>query len=124
MERILLPALLAWLLCCAQALASQSSFYDFTIVAKALDTVEGYTLTSFKDEVSINEAGTVAFIADLSPLVGQGVLRKKLGLPAELLTPGDVSSAKEFGSAWLDSADRVATTMLIAGTPRFDKVRL
>lgn len=44
--------------------ASASPFYDYKIVAKSGDTIDGFPVQSLKRLVSINDNGHVAFIAE------------------------------------------------------------
>jgi hypothetical protein len=49
---------------CFAVPASASPFYDYKIVAKSGDTLDGFAVQSFKQSVSVNDSNRVAFIAE------------------------------------------------------------
>lgn len=90
-------------------LVSASPFYDYKIVAKSGNTIDGFAVQSFKRLVSINDHGHVAFIAEAAggrkavfmaePSRGGYALRK--------LTE---TSSGDYLSVWVNNRDEVAAS--------------
>jgi VCBS repeat-containing protein len=95
-----------------------SVFYDFDIIARTGDdTSTGDNLDSFRQDVSVNDAGRVAFVGNLSGTNGTGtavVVSNGAAAPLKISFPTSVS--RDFSFPQINNDDQVVARDRISGT--------
>ncbi len=94
--------------------ASASPFYDYKIVAKSGDTIDGFPVQSFKRLVSINDSNRVAFIAEGAG-GSEAVFIANLDNATPVFHKLVEKTVGDFGSVSLNNKNKVAVNFRAVG---------
>src|SRR5436190_15596574 len=92
--------------------ASASPFYDYKIVAKSGDTIGGFTAQTFKQLVSINDHGWVAFIAE-SATGGKAVILAEPGPISYVRHNMAETTTGDYGAVSLNNHNTVVASFRV-----------
>lgn len=97
------------------------------MVAQSGTTLDGFTLTTFERNPSINDAGKVAFIGRVPG--GGGIFNEGVfvgdGLPGglQLISTSDLGPNRDFQTVWINNRNEIAATLISTTAPRTGSVR-